>query len=425
MVVVKDIKIDRRPPLPREDITRVLGRWEGYSVGTAERFEAGVKGTRAQVWIELKRARGDPGVCSGCGQEVEAIHEVEERWVRDLPILDADTWLCVQQRRLACPCCGPRVERIAWLDRYARHTRRLAESVARMCQGTTIKRTAAFYGLSRRTVKRIDKQYLQETLGPPDLSHVEVIAMDEFAIHKGHRYATIVVEPQRKEVLWVGRGRGREDVRPFFELLGEKGRKRLRAVAMDMHGAYEEEVRSQCPRAEIVYDLFHVVAKYGREVIDRVRVDEANRLRGDRKERKVVKGSRWLLLRNRENLRKEEDRIRLTELLAANKALATVYVLKDDLKHLWHYWHAGYARRFWQQWYRRAISSRIEPLKKFARKLKQYLPGILAHCRWQLHTSLLEGINNKVKVIKRMAYGYRDDDYFFLKIRQAFPGNSP
>ena len=99
-----------------------------------------------------------------------------------------------------------------------------------------------------------------------------------------------------------------------------------------------------------------------------------------------------------------------------------VYVLKDDLKHLWDFTYPGAAERFWKQWYRRAMYSKIEPLKKFARKLKEYLPGILSHCRYPLHTSLIEGINNKIKVIKRMAYGFRDDDYFFLKVRQAFPG---
>jgi transposase len=294
--------------------------------------------------------------------------------------------------------------------------------VASLCKVLPVKHVAGFYGLDRKTVRRIDKAYLEETVGPPELGEVEVIAMDEFAIQKGHRYATVVVEPRRKEVLWVGRGRSREDVRPFFELLGEEGRKRLRAVAMDMNGAYEREVRAQCPGAEIVYDLFHVVAKYGRQVIDRVRVDEANRLKEDRKARKVVKSARWLLLRNADSIGRDEDRVRLAELLAANRTLAKVYLLKDDLKHLWDYRHAGYARRFWEQWYNQAIRSRIEPLKAFARNLKSYLPGILAHCRWRLHTSLLEGINNKIKVLKRMAYGYRDDDYFFLKIRQAFPG---
>lgn len=114
--------------------------------------------------------------------------------------------------------------------------------------------------------------------------------------------------------------------------------------------------------------------------------------------------------------------MRLEELLAANRALLTVYVLKDDLKALWGYRHAGYAKAFWEGWYRRAMSSRIEPLKIFARRLKPFLRGILAHCRWPLGTNVIEGINNTIKVIKRMAYGYRDDEYFFLKIRAAFPG---
>jgi transposase len=190
---------------------------------------------------------------------------------------------------------------------------------------------------------------------------------------------------------------------------------------MDMNSAYEEEVRAQCPHAEIVYDLFHVVAKYGREVIDRVRVDEANRLRHDRAARQVIKGARWLLLRNRENVR-PEDRVKLRELLAANRRLAAVYVLKDDLKHLWRYSYAGAARRFFDEWYQRAVRSRIEPLKTFARNLKVRLAGVLAHCRYPFHTSLLEGINNKIKFLKRMAFGYRDDAYFFLKIMDAFPG---
>ena len=128
------------------------------------------------------------------------------------------------------------------------------------------------------------------------------------------------------------------------------------------------------------------------------------------------------LLRNRENV-KSEDRVRLQDLLAANRRLAAVYVLKDDLKQMWDYTYPGAATRFFTDWYHRAIRSRIEPLKTFARHLKMRLPGIIAHCRYPLHTSLLEGINNKIKVLKRMGYGYRDDGYFFLKIMAAFPGN--
>lgn len=236
-------------------------------------------------------------------------------------------------------------------------------------------------------------------------------------------YATVIIEARTKRVLWVGRGRGRQNMRSFFEALGQEGCRKLKAVAMDMTAAYAEELKRWCPQAQVVYDLFHVVAKYGREVVDRVRVDEANRLRHDKPARKVIKGSRWLLLRNRKNIEKPADRVRLRELMAANRKLATVYVLKDDLKQLWHYHQTGSARRFWNQWYSRAIRSRIAPLKSFARRLKGYLSGILAHCRWPRNTSMLEGINNKIKVLKRIAYGYRDDEYFFLKIRGAFPGD--
>ena len=161
-----------------------------------------------------------------------------------------------------------------------------------------VKHVGQYLGLSWDRVKGIDKRWLRKRLGPVDLSGIQVLAMDEFAIQKGHRYATVIIDSLKKRVLWIGRGRGREDIRLFFQLLGPEGCSRIQAVAMDMSGAYLEEVRLPCPQAQIVHDLFHVVARYGREVIDRVRVDEANRLRHDRRARAVIKGSRWLLLRN-------------------------------------------------------------------------------------------------------------------------------
>ena len=137
----------------------------------------------------------------------------------------------------------------------------------------------------------------------------------------------------------------------------------------------------------------------------------------------MVKSSRWLPLRNREYVTREARPVRLEEILAPDQALMTVYVLKDDLKTLWDYRHRGYAKRFWQDWYERALSSEIEPLCQFARRLKPYLPGILAHSRWPVGTNLVEGINNRIKVIKRMAYGLRDGLYFLLTVRAAFSGN--
>lgn len=396
-----------------------LGGWEGYVV--REDWVERRDGQSCCV-IRLEPIRGMARCCSGCGGVSAAIHDLEERRVRDLPVFEHRVELIVPRVRVACPHCGPRLERLPWLDPYARVTQRLAESVGRLCEVMAIRHVARFFGLDWKTVKRIDRARLERALGPVDLEGIEVIALDEFAIQKGHRYATVIVEPTRKRVLWVGRGRGREDIRPFFELLGVERCRRLRAAVMDMSAGYEREVRAHCPNAAIVFDLFHVVAKYGREVIDRVRVDRANALRGDRDGRRVVKGARWLLLKNRDSLRPGED-VQLEELLEANHDLFVVYVLRDALKELWAYRHAGYAARAWRSWYRKALRSGIAPLIAFARRLRPYLPGILAHSRWPLGTNLVEGINNKIKVIKRMAYGFRDDTYFFLKIRAAFPGN--
>lgn len=404
--------------MPEGDATSWLGGWEGYRVETIQRRDD----ERREIWIFLGRTPSTAMVCDGCGRSVDRVHDIETRLIRDLPILDAATWLSVPRRRVLCPCCGPKLERLEWLDRHARVTRRLAESVVRLCRVLPVKQVAAFFGLHWHTVKELDKRALQRELDPVDLSGISVLAMDEFAIQRGHRYATVVVEPHTRRVLWVGRERSREGVRPFFDLLGEDGCRRIRAVAMDMNAAYANEVRDRCPQAEIVYDLFHVVAKYGHDVIDRVRVDEANRLRDDKKARKVVKTARWLLLRNRANLKRSQDQVRLDELLAANQALMTVYVLKDELKQLWRQPSPEAAKTAWRAWRDKALASGIVPLVRFARKLEPYLTGIVSTAKWCLNTSVLEGINNRIKVIKRMAYGYRDDAYFFLKIRAAFPG---
>ena len=400
------------------DCISQLGGWGGYSV-SCWRHEQ--RGDRRWLLLDLVPDLRSEHVCSGCGDVVTTIHDRTLRRIRDLPVFDDPVELRVPRLRLACPRCGPRLERLDWLAPYSRVTRRLAQSVARFCTVASVQHAARWHGLDWKTAKAIDFRELERTLGPPNLDGVRLLAMDEFAIQKGHRYATVVVDPERKRVLWVGRGRSRAEVRPFFELLGPMRCAQIKAVAMDMNTAYDLEVKQHCPNAEVVYDLFHVVAKYGREVIDRVRVDEANRLRDDAPARKVVKTSRWLLLRNRENVPPEQA-VKLDELLAANRALLMVYLLKDDLKQLWRCRSDTCARRCWKHWKRRALRSGLEPLKAFVRRLEPYLPGILAHCRWPLGTNLVEGINNKIKVIKRMAYGFRDDAYFFLKIRAAFPG---
>lgn len=413
-----------------EEITALLGGWPGFELVGVSREVGPAAPLAPRIVLTLRAVPGAPKTCSRCGVTVPLIHDVTPREVRDLPILEAETWLIVPRARVECPRCGPTVELVPWLDRYQRMTTRLAQAIARLTQVLPIKHVAQWYGVGWDTVKQIDQRALTARLGPIDLAGVRIIAIDEFALRRGYRYATIVADACTKRVLWVGRGCRREDLRPFFQLLGPAGCAQLDAAVMDMSGAYASEVQTHCPQAAIVYDFFHVVARYGREVIDRVRTAETTRIaragRPDdertRARRRVIKGTRWLLLRNRRSLTTRHERIRLRELLAANRALFIVYVLKEDLKHLWDFRYPRAARRFWQHWARRARASRIPALIRFARNLAERLDGVLAHCRYPYNTGLLEGINNKIKVLKRMAYGFRDDAYFFLKIRATFPG---
>lgn len=311
-------------------------------------------------------------------------------------------------------------ERIDWLEPGSRLTRRLQSWVEGLLQVLPISHVSRLTGLHWHTIKTLDKRRLERCVGDFEPGDVRRLVMDEFALHKGHRYATVIMDAERTRVLWVGHGNSREAIRPFFELLGERCQQ-IEAVAMDMNTAFDLEVKQHCPRAEVVYDLFHVVARYGREVVDRIRVDQANALEHDKPARKVVKGSRWMLLRNAENL-KPEQAVQLQELLAANQPLATVYVLKDALKEIWYAPSVRDGWRRWRDWLRHARDSGLAPLQRFAKNLKRYARGILASARFPMHTSLLEGVNNRIKVIKRMAYGFRDSDYFFLKIKAAFPG---
>ena len=225
-------------------------------------------------------------------------------------------------------------ERVDWLEPASRLTQRLRIWLESLLRLLPISHVSRLSGLHWHTLKTLDKRRLEAEVGTFNSSDVRRLVMDEFALHKGHRYATVIMDAERTRVLWVGHGNSREAIRPFFELLGEHCQ-RIEAVAMDMNTAFDLEVKQHCPQAEVVYDLFHVVARYGRDVIDRIRVDQANLLREDKPARKAVKQSRWLLLRNRDNL-KDGQAVQLQELLAANQPLATVYVLKDALKDVWY-----------------------------------------------------------------------------------------
>ena len=387
----------------QEYIDQLVGV-QGYRVEALHFGEGRDSGERELV-IELTRT--EASYLCHCGRTFNTFYDCAYRMVRDLPYGPYKrSWLCFPQVRVDCPDCGVVTEKLPFCEPRVTYTKRLAAAVALSCRETrSLKAIAEQYGLDLKTVKEIDKRALKRELPHPKDAPARVLAVDEFSVKKRHRYATTVIDAEEKAVLWVGKDRKQETLEEFFSLFGEENCSGVLACAMDMWDPYEAAVRKHCPQAEIVYDPFHIISAYGREVVDKTRIEELKKAQGKHKE--AYKGTRYILLSNPENL-KDWQQERLSELLALNRRLFTVYLLKEDLKRLFRYRSPHHAERFFRGWYRRAIYSKIEPLKKFARMLKRRLPGILAHCRFPIHTSVLEGINNKIKVIKRVAYGYRD-----------------
>ena len=276
--------------------------------------------------------------------------------------------------------------------------------------------------LYTRTLQGVDRQGSGRSSGIELEDHQEgrqarILAVDEIAIRKGHHYLTVVLDYLSGRVVWVGKHRRVSTLIRFFNLMPKKNRKALEAIVMDMWDPYILVVMKKVPHVKVVFDLFHVVSQFSR-VIDKVR--NAEYRKASEKNKEVFKGARYLLLKNRSNIRRTKDREQLKQLLELNEVINTVLILKDKLKHIWSYRSRTWASKAIDEWGALARCIDHPEVNKFAKMLDKYRYGILNHCDYPIHTGKLEGVNNKIKVIKRKAYGYHDIRYFSLKIIQAF-----
>ena len=278
----------------------------------------------------------------------------------------------------------------------------------------TISELSKISGLHWHTIKEIEKQYLVNKYKHIPMKSVRYLAIDEFSVRKGHKYMTVVMNWQTGQVLYVGLGRASEVLDAFWRKIS-RWKSSIIAVAMDMWPAYIKSVRNHLPRAEIVYDWFHVV-KMINHGIDQLR-RKVYRDELTLQQRRVLKGTRWIILKRGYNLNvKRNEHKRLQEALTLNKPLATAYYLKEDLAQLWYCPNKNSAMHFLEDWCQRARSSGIAILAKLANTIARARTGLLAWYDHPISTGPLEGLNNKIKVLKRRAYGYRDLDYFKLKI---------
>lgn len=371
------------------------------------------------AWVEARPDERYRAICSSCGQELGAIEQWEKRPLQDLRMGEHGVWIGCRYRKAHCRHCARiRMEDLEFFAPYERITRRLAAHLHELCRmGLTVHQVADHFGLNWKTVKRADQQALEAEYGEPHYDGLRILAVDEIAERKGHHYLTVVLDYETGRVVWVGKERSAQALLAFFAELSEDQVRALQAIAMDMHDPYIKAVQQAAPHVDIVFDLYHVVAGFNR-IIDQVRLSEFHKAKGEGKQ--LLKGTKYLLLKNRKAIRKKKERQHLQALLVLNEVIFTLMLLKDLLKNLWTYRSRTWAKLRLQQWCALARTLDHPEVHRFARMLERYAYGILNHCRHPIHTSVLEGVNNTIKVIKRVAYGFHDLRYFTLKIFQAF-----
>ena len=314
--------------------------------------------------------------------------------------------------------CGKvKQERLSFLADNPFYTKRFAFHVGRRCRASSIRDVARETHLDWKTVKELDKQYMREQLRRIGKPGPQIVGIDEISIRKGHSYRIVVSDLLRRRPIWFGGiDRSVESMDMFFQWLGPKKSRRIRLAVMDMWKPFRASTRkpAHAPQASILYDKFHVL-RHLSEALDRVRKSEYARLSG--KGRRYIKGQKYTLLSHRENLT-QDGRRSLKLLLAANKRLNTAYVLKEAFDQLWDYEREGWARRFFENWRTALKWQRLKPYEKFAEMIEDHWDGIAAYCQPKNKVALgfVEGLNNKIRVLQRRAYGLRDEEYLRLKV---------
>ncbi len=325
-------------------------------------------------------------------------------------------YLDVEIRRVFCRRCQKvKQEKLDWLADLPFYSKRFAFYIGRRCRDSSIRDVAKEFHLDWKTVKALEKQYMAAQLRRAGTPGPKIIGIDEVSIRKGHTYRIVVSDLERKRPIWFGgQDRSEKSLDQFYEWLGEKKSKGIQLVVMDMWKAFHRSTRKHAPRVAILFDKFHVV-RHLNEALDKVRKSEYARLSG--KDRRFIKGQKYTLLSRRENL-DTEGRFALRMLLQANKRLNVAYLLKESFVQLWEYKKEGWAKKFFDNWRSSLKWQRLKPYEEFAEMIESHWDGISAFIQSEEKISLgfVEGLNNKIRVIQRRAYGLRDEEYLRLKV---------
>lgn len=353
--------------------------------------------------------------CPGCGKYHTLVKNgFRRRNIVALPIGSKRTVLRMKVQRYKCKECSyDQQEAISFTNGGCSYTHRFAKYVVDLLHGATLKQVASWLHISWDTVKEIHSTYLKRHYSPPSLEGVDSIGIDEFAVRKGHVYKTIVVDLKTGRILYVGDGKSEQSLKKFWKLVKKKG-VNIKYVATDMSPAFTNSVKNNAPDAVHIFDHFHVV-KLMNEKLDEIR-REIVRDEKDEERKKLIKGTRYILLANGEDIQKAGGCKKLENALAINEPLSQAYYLKEDLREIYRQVNRDEAEKKLDEWVKMAKDTGQKILNDMAETIENAKDGILAYYTCHLSTGKVEGINNKIKVMKRDAYGFRDDIYFVLRL---------
>jgi transposase len=388
----------------------VLG-WPGYRVW---RHEIDEKAKTLKLWVRRKRGNKKL-ICSGCGRRVDAIHEVCEREVRDLPVFEFRTTVIIELYRLRCPVCGPRVERVDQLPSKAPFSKRFEDAVGQACEAASARQVARRFQLSESTVRAIDLRYLERWAAARKKPALRQMGVDEIYLGKKQKFLAVVSNLETGEPLWFGGDRSKETLDEFFrDELSQRQRRRVEAACVDMWVPFRQSIEQWAPQCRIVYDKFHIM-QHANRAVDEVRRSEFFRKGG--KMRGVVKGKRWLLLTRWVNLTLGK-RQELNRLFALNRKLLKAYLLKESLDRLWTYRYEGAMVNYLKRWMGQLRWQRLPAFQKLADLLLNHLDGILNYCRTKVPMGVVEAVNGNIKSLLRRGRGYKNLRYLLLKAQR-------
>lgn len=371
------------------------------------------KGNTIILHVEAKERQIE---CPNCGCRHLVKNGFRMRDFIGLPVGGRKVIIRMKVQRYKCKnkvCDYDRQEHIPFATGSCGYTHRFAKYVVGLLKAMTLKDAANLLGVTWDTIKDIHSRHLEYHYAPPSLDGVDCIGIDEFAVRKGHIYKTIVVDLRSGRILHVGEGKGADALKGFWKRIKRKGID-IKYVATDLSAAFISSVYEHCPNAVHVFDHFHVV-KLMNEKLDDIRRVQYN-MEKDINKRKVLKGTRYLLLSNGEDIFDKEYKTRLDNALDMNKPLSQAYYLKEQLLEFWTQVNKEEAEKVMLDWVSQAKESKVPQLMKMAATIMAHRTGILAWYDCHISTGKVEGINNKIKVMKRNAYGFRDERYFELRL---------